>query len=56
MDNPAGPTEAAAMLAMGRFIGVAIAVVVQAHARGAAVAAEQAVGVLVGMAVLLGRW
>jgi hypothetical protein len=56
MDDRERRTEAAAMLALGSVLGVAIALAVEAHAIGTARAAELAFGVIVGLAALLGLW
>jgi hypothetical protein len=56
VDDRERRTEAEAMLALGSVLGVAIALMVAAHATGTARAAELALGIIVGLAALLGLW
>jgi hypothetical protein len=56
VDDPEGPTQAEALLVTGGFIGVALALLVQAQRSGAALAAQQDVGIILGLAAVLGLW
>ena len=56
MDDSEGSTQAEAILATGGFIGVAGVFLIQAQLSGTAQAAEQAFGIIVGVAVMLGLW
>jgi hypothetical protein len=56
VDDPDGPTETEAILVTGGFIGVAMALLIEAQASGTAEASQRAFGIIVGLALLLAGW